>query len=462
MKIVGIAAATALAMWLPFAHAETDNESGVEITDPYAKDKDSSPWAMSMKDISVFGGRVIRGDATILSGKEYKGFDTYTPFQMDRTNIIKGYASTEVGIGCDGINLGGIVEGQMNQYQDLVEELVKEAPTLAIMYLAYSQPAVKAVIDELNVVSQFGIDLSNFTCSGVRAMADKAREEKLEAMAEARCTAENGYKDPECMADDQLQSGVAKIMKDTKAKMSERTGAWLGNASAATGGLVGFSHKVDGQETVPKPKEKEEEKNTNKGSITSREEACKKIDADGLRAMILSSSGMSCDDIDKYAGLVPDYKIDDKGQPAVVPRHITARKLMTDLVVQHEKWIYQILETPEREFIKHEAYRAIFNRTGIAITINQHRQLNLAMTKKPVQAIGMIRNLAQLIALKDLNLITGRIEIGVLTGMQNQIDDKLMSDLRRNQYNTAIETLRAEVEGIQREISFDMKRNEIL
>lgn len=76
------------------------------------------------------------------------------------------------------------------------------------MFLAYSQPTVKAVIDELNGVGQFGWICP--TCSGVRAMADKSAEEKIQASAEAQCTAEAGFKDPECMADDGLVSNVTK------------------------------------------------------------------------------------------------------------------------------------------------------------------------------------------------------------------------------------------------------------
>lgn len=144
-----------------------------------------------------------------------------------------------MGVGCDGLNLGTVLDGQIGQYGDMVEQFIQNAPALAIMYLAYSQPTVKSVIDELNAVGQFGLDLSNLTCSGVRQRADKAYEENMQVMAEADCTVEEGYKSAKCMSGDGITSSLITRMKDTKNTITSRATSLMNGVSGMTGGLVG-------------------------------------------------------------------------------------------------------------------------------------------------------------------------------------------------------------------------------
>lgn len=435
--------------------------SETTIEDPYKDDEANSPWTQTMQEVTTLGGRVVRGDVTALSGKPYQGFDAYTPYSQDRTELVEGYGSTEVGAGCDGINLGGIVEGQLSQYSTMIESFIQEAPALAIMYLAYSQPTVKAVIDELNMVGQFGIDLSNMTCSGVRAMADKAAEEKVQATAEAQCTAEAGFKDPECMSDDGLLSNVSEIMKSTKAKVNDRAGTFLGKTSDATGGLIRFKGGVN-KDAVTSGVDAEGNAIPGSTETLSRAESCSGIDTDGLRALLLGSSGMACDDIKKYAGLLPDYTIDDEGISGVVPRSLTVRKLAGDLVKQHEIWLEDLLNVSEEDYPSSEGFKAIFNRTNIAISKMQYRKLKLSIKENTPQGIGMLRNLAQLIALKDLNAIVGALEVAILVGIQNQPDDGLLPEFRSAQFLKGIDTLKSEVKSMNDEIAYDIKRSNLL
>ncbi|MCF5374172.1 hypothetical protein [Pseudomonas syringae] len=429
-----------------------------KISDPYADNQSGSPWTQSMEQVTTFGGKVVRGDSTLLDGKNFQGFDSYAPYFPDKTTTIKGYASGKLSVGCDGVNLGSVVEGQLSQYSQMVEQFIQQAPALAVMFLAYSQPTVKSVIDEMNGVSQFGLDLTNLSCSGVRAIADKAAEEKAQAMAEARCTAEAGFKDPECMSDDGLANSTIKVMKDVKKTATDRAGQYLGKVSSATGGLVSFTGGSGGSAIgglggtgVSGAK--------NNGV---RSVSCSKIDSDGLRVMLLASSGIPCGDIEYYAPLLPDYKISDGGQSGVVPRTMTLRKLASDLVVKYEGWVNSVLGMKEVDFINSDAFKAIYNRTGVSITVQQHRKLNQLMTTNPAQGLAMIRNMAQLIALKDLTSTVNNIEVAVLTGIQNQSDDQALPELRRTQYVHAIEGLKAELSSLTEEVNMDLKRNEIL
>lgn len=435
------------------------SNSNTKIEDPYAKDQANSPWTMTMENVTTYGGKVVSGASALVDQTPLNRFNSYTPYFPDRTTALSGYGSTQVGIGCDGINLGGVIDGQLAQYAQMVEGFIQNAPTLAIMYLAYSQPTVKAVIDELNNVGQFGLDLTNMSCSGVRAIADKAAEEKAQAMAEARCTAEAGYKDPECMSDDGLLSNVTKVMKDTKKTVTERSGQFLGKVSSATGGLVqiksGVTSPGDNNSGLP---------GTN-NPLGVRATACSNIESDGLRTMILAASGMPCDDIENYSPLLPDYKISENGESGVIPRTLTLRKYAADLVVSYETWINEVMTADESEFVNTNGFKAIYNRTGVAISKMQHRKLAQLMTsdrQDHAQGLSMIRNLAQLIALKDLNYVVNNLEISVLTGIQNQPDDEVLSDLRKKQYVHAVESLKSELDNLTQEINWDLKRNELV
>lgn len=431
--------------------------SGVNITDPFSGDQSASPWTQSMEQVTTFGGRVIRGDSTLLDGK---GFDSYAPYFPDRTTALSGYATGKLSVGCDGVNLGSVIEGQIQQYIQMVEQFIQNAPTLAIMYLAYSQPTVKAVIDELNGVSQFGLDLTNLSCSGVRAIADKAAEEKAQAMAEARCTAEAGFKDPECMSDDGLLKSTTKVMKDLKKTASERTGQFLGKVSTATGGLVGFTGSIGGS-SISTPGATNGANGTNKSNGV-RSVSCSNVDSDGLRSMILGASGIPCDQIENYATLLPDYKIANSGESGVVPRTMTVRKLANDLVVNYEGWINDVMGTKEADFVNSDAFKAIFNRSGVSVTVQQHRKINQLMKTNPAQGLSLVRNMSQLIALKELTSTVNSMEVAVLTGIQNQPDNEALTDFRKDQYIHSVQTLKAEVSNLTEEINMDIKRNDII
>lgn len=439
--------------------SNVSTSTSTKIEDPYSDNQSDSPWTRSMENVTTYGGRVVRGATAMVDGTNSNGFGTYSPYFPDKTSVLSGYGASKVSVGCDGINLGGVIDGQLAQYGQMVEEFIQNAPALAIMYLAYSQPTVKAVIDELNNVSQFGLDLTNMSCSGVRAIADKAAEEKAQAMAEARCTAEAGFKDPECMSDDGLLSSVTKVMKDTKQTVSERSSQYLGKVSGATGGLVSFKGIDSGSSGGAAGETGADGKPKNNGV---RLKSCDNIKSEGLRTMILAASGIPCDDLENYGGLLPDYQISDNGESGVIPRTLTLRKLASDLVVSYEGWINQVMGASEEDFISSDAYKAIYNRTNVAISTMQHRKINEFMKTKPAVGLAMMRNMAQLIALKDLTNIVSNLEVAVLTGIQNQPDDEVLSDLRKRQYVHSIDTLKAELSSLVEEVNFDLKRNEII
>lgn len=433
------------------------------IEDPYKDDDTNSPWTMSMREVTTPTGQVISGGSALASGGVTGGFDSYSPYLSDGVSVVEGYGSTEVGVGCSGINLGGIVDGQMNQYGHMVEAFIQNAPALAIMYLAYSQPVVKAVIDEMNSVGQFGLDLSNMTCSGVRALADKSAEEKVQAMAEAQCTAEAGFKDPDCMSDEGILDNMTKVMRDAKRSTNERAGAILGKANESTGGLIKFRAGIDGNAVSNRSGTSASSPGDDSTGLSpeNRTERCDEVKGEGLRTLLLASSGMSCGDIADYAALLPDYQISNEGIGGVIPRTKTLRQLSSEMVTQYELWLHEIIDAEEAAYLETDAFKAVYNRTLTSVSVTQKRALKSMLDTQPATGLLAVRNLAQLIAIKDLTAVVNKLEVGVLTGIQNQPDDQYISDLRKKQFLHAVETLNSELNAIKQEVDMDKARTQL-
>jgi hypothetical protein len=146
----------------------------------------------------------------------------------------------------------------------------------------------------------------------------------------------------------------------------------------------------------------------------------------------------------------------------VVPRTITIRMLASEMVSKHQEWLTEVISSPEASYLETDGFKAIYNRTNISITVQQHRALNRISDANPAESLNMIRNLAQMIAMKDLTAIVNRMEIAVLTGIQNQPDQQLLPDFRRSQFVHAVETLKAELNVLSVEVDLDLKRKRLL
>lgn len=427
----------------------------VQVDDPYGSSADS-PWTARMSPVTMPDGRVLLGRASGFGSDIKNSFDTFTPYARGESNLVSGYGSSTVGFGCDGINLGGVVDGQLAMYTQLVEQFISRAPTMAIMFLAYSQPTIKSVIDELNGVSQFGLDMSNMTCSGVRAMADKSLEDKKQTMAEAQCTSEAGFKDPECMSGEGIQGSLTKIIKDTKSTVNDRAGQMMSGVSGATGGLVKFKGSVGG--TAGNSAGSSSPTGSFSGGISSR--SCGSVDVKGVLGLILSASEMGCSDIKNYSGLLPNYESDDKVQ-GVIPRKMTLMDVSKKLSSQYYIWILDAIAAPEDKFNQSEGFKALVNRIGTVITDDEHRKLSRMSKDQPTQYIAVARNMATLAAVKDMTGIVNRLEVGVMTGIQNQPSQEYVTDRQVDQYKMAITTLRSELKSISDQIEIDKSGNSL-
>ena len=62
---------------------------------------------------------------------------------------------------------------------------------------------------------------------------------------------------------------------------------------------------------------------------------------------------------------------------------LTLRKLASDLVVNYEGWVNEVMGAEEADFVKTDGFKAIYNRTSVAISVQQHRKINLLMKQNP-------------------------------------------------------------------------------
>ena len=424
-----------------------------------------SPWSRRMEDVTGLFGVKLKGSATSTGGglNASDGFNTFQPWQQSSFEAVGAYGSTHVGFGCDGMNLGSIIDGQLGQYAGMVEEFIAQAPTLAIMYLAYSQPAVKSVIDELNMVGQFGLDLSNMTCSGVRNLADRSHEEKMQAVAEADCTANAGFKDPKCMAGDGIQESLISVMSNAKNTVTARASSLMGTVSSATGGFIKPRSATSGTGAGGT--------GTGTGGTGTGTGApgtptalpgksCVDVDpADGTTPLILGASEMNCKDIKKYAKLLPTFIIQDDGSEEVKPRAVSIEKMSKQITEEHMGLMKAVYESDPNTFTTTPEYKNLVNRADIVISREELLFMKELALKSPGQAQLAIQQLSTLSMLKELEIIAAKVEAGVYSGLANQADQQYLSDRKVNQYGNSISLMRKEIDLVRAKIQADRERS---
>ncbi|WP_017520027.1 hypothetical protein ACQCLI_32330 (plasmid) [Pseudomonas nitroreducens] len=430
------------------------------------EDNSDSPWGRRMDDVTGLFGAKVSGSAVNKAGRGGStGFDTFTPFQDKQQFIVGAYGSTQVGVGCDGLNLGTVLDGQMGQYGNMVEQFIQTAPSMAIMYLAYSQPTVKAVIDELNSVGQFGLDLSNLTCSGVRQRADKAYEENLQVVAEADCTVEEGYKSSKCMSGDGITSSLITRMKETKDKLSSRAASLMNGVAGKSGGLIGVkgsgssSSSGGGSGSGSTGAGNGSGSGSNTAGLPSK--SCGGSADDGKTALVLAASEMGCDDIKKFSGLLPSYSTEEDAR-TVIPRTISLEDEAKKLTGEYLDLYTNVYQADPKAFDQSDAYKQLVNRAGVVVTEPEFLMMRDLGRKNPAMFAQSQRNLATLAMMKELDEIISKLEMGVMTGLSNQPDEQAFTESDTVRYNMALSSLRKEYEMLENKIKHEQERSKLI
>lgn len=431
-------------------------------------DTKDSPWDLRMSDVTGLFGTRINGSA-VNDAKAGVGYssDTFTPFQDNGSKIVGAYGSTEVGVGCNGMNLGGVIDGQIGQYAGMIEQFIQQAPSLAIMYLAYSQPTVKSVIDQLNTVGQFGLDMSNLTCSGVRQKADLAYEQKKQAMAEADCTADAGYKSTECMTGEGITGSLVKQAGEMKDKVTNRAKSLMGSVSSATGGLIGVKGSGtsgsggSGSGSGGSGSGSGSGSGTGGNSNNLAKKSCSGANTEGTRALLMAPSELGCDDIKKYSGLIPSYSSQD-GATTVEPRTTNLDNLSKEMTTEYMGIYHDVYSEDRKTFKNSKAYKDLVNRADIVVSDSEYQWMRGLAKNNPALFASTQRNLATLAMMKELDTVISKIEIGVATGVANQPDSELLSPDNVARTNMSVEGLRKEYKALKAKIEHDQERNRLL
>tara|TARA_Y100000296_G_scaffold85010_1_gene119861 strand:+ start:129 stop:677 length:549 start_codon:yes stop_codon:yes gene_type:complete len=173
-----------------------------------------------------------------------------------------------------------------------------------------------------------------------------------------------------------------------------------------------------------------------------------------MLGLILGSSEINCSDMKNYAQLLPNYESEGDVQ-GVIPRQMTLLDVSKKLTEQYYVWIGEVVAASYDTFNETEGFKALVNRTGIVITDNQHRSLVTSAKETPNLFVAQQRQLASAAALKDLSGIVGRLDLAVMTGLQNQESSELISPRTASNYLLAVDTLKSELDTIQKQMEID-------
>ncbi|ELN0129228.1 hypothetical protein RY602_006866, partial [Pseudomonas aeruginosa] len=113
-------------------------------------------------------------------------------------------------------------------------------------------------------------------------------------------------------------------------------------------------------------------------------------------------------------------------------------------------------------FEKSDAYKELVNRGGIVITETEFKFMRKLGTTNPALFAKAQQNLATLAMMKELDEVISKLEVGVMTGLANQVDDQAISSNDQARYSNALSSLRKEYEMLQNKIKHDMERNKLI
>jgi hypothetical protein len=210
-----------------------------------------TPWENNLQvlrdsTINVGGNttsRVGSGNNPLSGGSTFSAFPPLSP---KRESLLSTRGSANVSLGCDGINLSTILASRLDEYQKVIEGLVDEAPSFLILWMAYSQPTLASILDQLNIEFGAGLDLATFSCSNAKKFAETNPFDFGGAFGKDGCIGENGGNNSECVGDnaEHTTEAMEKKISDIKEKIApalEKLKSAAGTVGITTSGGSGSS-----------------------------------------------------------------------------------------------------------------------------------------------------------------------------------------------------------------------------
>lgn len=125
------------------------------------------------------------------------GHTLFPEIEGRRFEVINGTAGTEVNIACDGVNVDGVLDGMVDQYEAIFENLMQNWASMGVNYLVYSSPTLYSLLDDLNNTAEFNMGMTMDSCNSLRSRT-KSRTQDLIDAAINRCIEDRGASDSYC------------------------------------------------------------------------------------------------------------------------------------------------------------------------------------------------------------------------------------------------------------------------
>ncbi|HGJ8988143.1 TPA: hypothetical protein ACJYSJ_006278, partial [Pseudomonas aeruginosa] len=132
------------------------------------------------------------------------------------------------------------------------------------------------------------------------------------------------------------------------------------------------------------------------------------------------------------------------------------------LTQEYQSLYANVYQADPATFEKSDAYKELVNRGGIVITETEFKFMRKLGTTNPALFAKAQQNLATLAMMKELDEVISKLEVGVMTGLANQVDDQAISSNDQARYSNALSSLRKEYEMLQNKIKHDMERNKLI
>lgn len=124
-------------------------------------------------------------------------------------------------LGCQGFGTGRIFGQIENEVKEMVDYVKNNIAGMAVNYLVYSVPALYSLYDHIQILRNFKIDQSLFTCSSIRQFASNQR---IESSAKSMCL-EEGNSDTYCQDAANLSRYVRDVTREEQARKEALTGS---------------------------------------------------------------------------------------------------------------------------------------------------------------------------------------------------------------------------------------------
>lgn len=189
---------------------------------------EDDPWLNNLKTL---GSAVVGGEGDIYGGiasgkysfEQDHTYNSYSAYQPKRNDLLSGRIGANVTLGCDGINVGTIIDSRFSEYEAVIDSIISEAPSFIMYYLIYSQPTLAEFLDQLNTEFGWALELATMSCQNARKFAEENPFDYGTKYGKDTCIGEEGGSNSNCVGDNDEEAEEAKERKivDIKDKISQ-------------------------------------------------------------------------------------------------------------------------------------------------------------------------------------------------------------------------------------------------